>query len=314
MQNTKPFKVGSILLATEQGLGFMARDFYRNGIIDKVYVQPHSSRHNNYSWYPDRVSNTEGLLDCDVLFFFETPFDWPFFLKARSKGIKTVIMPMYECSNLPYLPDLILSPSLLDKKYYPGSTYIPVPVDVKWRLRTKAETFVHNAGNGGLGGRNGTKELIEAWQYVKSPARLLIRSQVDIKIPKDERIRVEVGTLPSADLWHIGDVFIFPEKFNGLSLPLQEAFASGMLVMATDRFPNYMYLPTEPLIPVRDYKKEKLSRNQFDSAIVEPRVVAQTVDNWYLKDIGKYSRMGKRYAEENSWTILKEKYLEAIKP
>ena len=40
-------------------------------------------------------------------------------------------------------------------------------------------------------------------------------------------------------------MFVFPEKFNGLSLPLQEARAAGMLVLATDRFPMNTWLPRE---------------------------------------------------------------------
>lgn len=182
---------------------------------------------------------------------------------------------------------------------------VTIPVEVKWRLREKALVFVMNAGNGGLGGRNGTAELVEAMKYVQSPIKLIIRSQVPMKIPNDPRIEVRVGTF--GDIWSEGDVFVFPEKFNGLSLPLQEAFASGMMVMAGDRFPMNTWLPKEPLIPVASYRKERLAV-PFDCAVYDPKEIAKTIDRFYNTDISQFSLAGKKWGEENSWSKLKDFY------
>ena len=191
--------VGAIVLATEQGLGYLAKDFYDNGVIDKVFVQPHSTRKNHYEWYENRVDKMEDLLDCDTILMFETPFDWTIIPKARANGVKTVLMPMYECTNYPlvYIPDVILTVSDLDQQYYPTGTRInvPVPKHIKPRKRTIAKTFVHNAGNGGLGGRNGTQELLEAFKWVKSDAHLIVRSQVPIQQIDDPRIEYQIGLL-----------------------------------------------------------------------------------------------------------------------
>lgn len=183
---------------------------------------------------------------------------------------------------------------------------VPVSNNIKWRLRERANIFIMNAGNGGLGGRNGTKELLDAMQYVKSPIKLIVRSQVPIKEYDDPRIEYRIGTFN--DIWDEGDVFIFPEKFNGLSLPLQEAFASGMLVMCADRFPMNTWLPTEPLIPVNNYKKERLAV-EFDCAVINPLDIAMSIDEWYDKDITKFSLLGKEFNKNNSWEVLKEKYI-----
>ena len=300
--------IGSIVLATEQGLGFLAKSFYDNGLIDKVYIKPHTSRENHYEWYPNKVSSPDDLLDCDTLLFFENVFDWKIIVKAREKGIKTILMVMYECtpSPLPYCPDLILCPSKLDLEYYKEGREVVVPVDVPWKLREKAKVFVHNAGNGGLGGRNGTKELLDAMQYVKSPIKLIVRSQVPIKEYNDPRIEYRIGTF--SDIWNEGDVFVFPEKFNGLSLPLQEAFASGMVVMCGDRFPMDTWLPKEPLIPVNSYKKERISV-EFDCAVFDSKDIAVKIDEWYDKDITHLSLLGKEFNKNNSWEVLKEKYI-----
>jgi hypothetical protein len=246
------------------------------------------------------------------MFYFEEAFDWKLIPMARNRGIKNVFMPMYECTRqpLPYEPDLILCPSALDLQYFKdkNAIQVTVPVDVECRERKKAKIFVHNAGNGGLGGRNGTKELLEAMQYVKSPIQLIIRTQEsDIK-SFDKRVIVEKGTIPKENLFKYGDVFIFPEKFNGLSLPLQEAYASGMLVMSTDRFPMNTWLPKEPLIPVKGYKKERIAV-EFDYAIIDPKDIAKKIDEWYGKDITKYSEMGRVWALKNNWETLKNDYL-----
>ncbi len=309
--NTKSYKIGSIVLATDQGLGYLAKDFYDNGIITDVFVKPHSTRENHYNWYPNRVKNIDDLLECDALIFFEEIWDWKIILRAREKGIKTVLIPMYECTKypLPYQPDLIITPSDLDQKYYPNGIRLNIPVNTKWKERKTARVFVHNAGNGGLGGRNGTKELLEAMKHVKSPIKLIVRSQVPIKEYDDPRIEYRIGTFE--DIWDEGDVFVFPEKFNGLSLPLQEAFASGMAVMAGDRFPINTWLPKDLLIPIEGYKKERLAV-EFDSAIYKIQDISNTLDKWYGQDISKYSHAGKAWAEQNSWTKLKEAYLKLI--
>lgn len=303
--------IGAIVLSTEQGLGYLAKAFYDNGVIDKVYVQKHSSRKNHYEWFPNRVDSIEGLLDCDTLIFFETPFNWKIIPMAREKNIKTILMPMYECTNypFPYEPDEIWCPSALDLKFYTekgqkNCKLVQVPVDISWKKREFARVFVHNAGNGGLGGRNGTRELLEAMQYVKSPIKLIVRSQVPIKETNDPRIEYRIGTF--SNIWDEGDVFIFPEKFNGLSLPLQEAFASGMLVMASDRFPSNTYLPKEPLIKVEGYKKENIAV-EFDMAIINPKDIAQKIDEWYNKNISEYSLLGLEYNKKNLWNNLKDK-------
>jgi hypothetical protein len=310
-------KVGSIVLATDQGLGYLAKAFYDHGLIQKVYIQPHSSRPSHPEWYreEDMVASPEDLLDCDTLLFFEEVFHWKLIPKAREKGIKTVLMPMYECTKnpLPYVPDVVITPSLLDQQYYPESEFIPVPVEVPWRLRTRAHTFVHNAGNGGIGGRNGTKELLAAMEYVKSPIMLTINTQMYIPWNGDTRITIHQGTRPHDELWRFADVFIFPEKFNGLSLPLQEAFASGMAVMCGDRFPMNTWLPKEMLIPIDHYTKERIAV-EFDCAQFDPKVIAQRIDEVYTTDITQYSEAGKVFADTHSWHNLKEKYETVLLP
>lgn len=333
----KQYKVGSLMYATDSGLGILAKQFYDNKIVTDPIIIEHAHHTTHHEWYPstapaipirgfsaERVYHY--LRGLDAMLFFETPFDWQLIEMCRVLKIKTILMPMYECTpkHLPAKPDLMLCPSLLDHQYYPEEGYLPVPVSIPWKQRTEAKVFVHNAGHGGLKGRNGTAELLDAMMLVKSPIKLILRSQQPLRHdflgphPKcgdgPATVDYRVGTVKHEWLFDEGDVFIFPEKFNGLSLPLQEAYASGMLVMASSRFPNNQYLPNDPLIPVAHYVTNSISgrMNDFKEALLSPHDIANHIDEWYGKDITMYSELGKQYAEQNSWQVLRPKYLEVI--
>lgn len=313
-------RVGSIIRGDNSGLGTLAREFWDNGIINKALIYPN----HVYRIFPERfpgarVSDLNSkdidwlLEDIDLLYILETPFDWSVIPKARKKGIKTVLMPMHEClpENMPYVPDDFHFVSKLEEELGFKGFSLPIPVNterVKWRERTTARVFIHNAGHGGLNGRNGTAELIEALKYTKSDFKLIIRSQSHDLEVSDPRVEVRFMNAENYwDLWKEGDVFIFPERFNGLSLPLQEALASGMLVMSTDRYPMNTWLPKDPLIPVKEYRTEMISR-RVNAAVVDPQDIAKTIDAWVDRDIRAYSHLGRKWAEENSWQKLKPKY------
>lgn len=114
--------IGSIVFATEQGLGYLAKQFYEKGIINKVVIKEHSTRKTHYEWYKkeDILTEEELLGQCDTLLFIETPHNWRLIVKARERGIKTILIPMYECTNfpLPYFPDEVWCPSSLDMQVY----------------------------------------------------------------------------------------------------------------------------------------------------------------------------------------------------
>lgn len=331
-------KVGTLCYACDSGLGILAKSFYDHGIITDPFVVRHAHHLTHTSWYPyapqtpirglDRARVLEHLGGCDLALFFETPFDWTLLHDLRQRGVKTVLMTMYECTpwgiNPDNVPDLFLCPSLLDYRYFNregfNSTFCPVPVDREWKLREKATRFIHNAGHCGLRGRNGTRELYAALQHVKKPLDITIRYQERCcdELPGhattvqvgNVTVHCQPGTVSSSDLYAHGDVFVFPEKFNGLSLPLQEAYASGLAIIATDRFPMNTWLPTEPLIPSCCTRSARVGSSylEFDEAIVEPLDIAERLDELNGTDITGLSLQGKDWAEEHSWDVLRPRY------
>jgi hypothetical protein len=327
-------RVGCICYACEQGLGYLMKWFHEAGVITDVVVYRHPRR-PTMDWHPGAPvigkpflahQEVKDLIDrIDALLCFETPIDWDLLPYCKERGVKTVLIPMYEwhLERPPHQFDRYINPSLLDQRYFPQGTFIPIPAKVEWRQRTKALTYLHNAGHVGSRNHKGTVEVLKAMRHVKTPLSLTVRCQDVGLIPRlksearfteDSRVSFE-GPVPYDRLFAEHDVYVAPEKYNGLSLPLQEAFASGMLVMTTDRFPANTWLPLGPMIPVQRYDRVRVqpSNLEIEEAVVDPVRIADTMDAWYGQDISALSAKGKEWAEENSWEKLKPRYLEAIK-
>ena len=346
-------KISSIVRADPSGLATLSRmfhdymDFHRTVSI---------ARHQGgalHEWYGknNRVAPENGMTPelaawlcdgADVLLTFECWYGDFVPRLAKELGVKTALMPMYECcpregSGLEYT-DLALCPSLLDldemQHNTPGlaravKTFIPVPFDtqrIAFRRRERALTFVHNAGHGGLGGRNSTVEVLEAWQYVKSPARLLVRMQpgmsVSVPIPNDPRISaVESNPENYWELFSEGDVLLHPHKWDGLSLPIQEATAAGMPVMTTRYFPfcdegeRVGWLP--PSIQDIAIEPCKVDRKNICRPIdvfhPHAKDIAVQVDKLYGENIESLSIAARYCAEQNSWAALQPHYEQAFK-
>lgn len=330
--------VGCICYATSRGLGHLAHDFYTHGVITDMMVVRHPSVPTNEDWYPNAPETGMRPYDvaamqrfCDdknAMLFFETPFHWPLIDYCGKRGIKTYLVTMYECTPQDHPPPYCyICPSDLDFKYFEQHRHVRIdlPVEYPWRLREYALDFVHNGGYLGMRGsdgvrREGTTTVIEAWVYfVKSSARLTVHVQENVpnqyvKLAHgDPRIQYVAESIDYARLYESGDVAIGAQKWNGCSLPLQEARASGMLVMNTNRYPMNVWLPTDPLIPVRSTVKHRFGGGlEFDESIINPRDVAQTVDDWYGRDVREYSLGGMEWAKTMSWAALRQRYLEVL--
>ncbi len=331
-------RVGMVCYATEQGLGYLAKSFYDNGVVDEVIIVKYPGKTNHTEWYnPPAVlcgrNSIRGpevdlfLRRVDVVLFFETVFDWSLLKLCKNRAVKTVMMPMYEWFPKRFMNhfDKIFAPSLLDQDYFPGSVFTPVPVETKyWEQRTTATHFLHNGGNLGCHEHKGTRQLLQAIPLLKSDAIVTVRAQAESALQRmvydtfgthvPENVRIQSGSVSYENLWKGFDVLVAPEKYNGLSLPLQEARAAGMLVMTTDRYPMNTWLPKGPLIPVQRTHRTVVSGGylEFDECIISPQDIAQTIDDWYGKPISKYSLSGKYWAEEMSWNSLKQIYVDEL--
>lgn len=323
-------KVGTINYATRSGLGILTKEFVDSGVVDEILVIKNKSLHN-YNWYPNATSidknNTpaieEFIKGIDVLLLFETYFNPNVIPLAKKYNVGVALMPMYECSPQPLNVDLLLTPSDLDYDWYIARhkgrierINVPAHSKVKFKQKSIAKVFTHNAGNRKFEDRNGTHLLIKSLKYIKSDCKIKIKSQKPISEINDPRVEYIIKDVPFEELWDETDVFIFPERYNGLCLPLQEAYASGCAVIAGDRHPINKWLPHNLLVPSAGSKKHIFpgdGRMEFGVEQYKPEDLAEVIDKVYNQDISLYSLKGKKWGEDNSWEKLKPKYLELLK-
>lgn len=338
-------RIASCCYSVKQGLGWLMKWFYDAGVITDPIIYKHSSpsRVTETSWYPSNTPIVGGrglsklpeikqvLSRVDILLCFETFFDWELVNLCKSMGVKSVLMPMMEWTPRvwPAKPDWILAPSALDYDYFKDEfpnhiEYIPVPVDNStWRLRTKATTFLHNAGNVGHREHKGTRQFVEAIPLVKNcDARFIIRAQDTDAMDSilqgnpdalhDPRLTVDYSERPWSSLWDGADVYVAPEKFNGLTLPPVEAYAAGLPVITTDRYPLNSVLPQDKALFVQPASIHRASISgayrEFDECVVEPSAVAAKIDEWCGRDITAESEMTRSWGEGYSWAALRSRY------
>lgn len=314
-------RVGLIGRADNGGLGSMTLEFVRHFPDTRVLVIDNG----RYKSFPDRfpgarftkrITNDDLdwlIADIDVLIAFETPYEWRALALAKARNIKTVLVPMYECmpQRWPALPDLILCPSRLDYDIFhlefhkqTKVEYLQWPVNreaVPFVPRKTARVFEHHAGHGGLVGRNGTAELLAAIPMLKTDAQIVIYSQREMHYTHP-KLTLRVGNYANYwDIWGSGDVFVFPHKFDGLSLPVQEALSNGMPVLSTEIPPFIGWLPKDWFFGAAESLQAKVFDRMVDIAMVDPAVIAAKIDAWYGTDISEASRVANKLASAIDW-------------
>ena len=326
---SKKLKIGLIARCDNGGLGRLSQDFYENLPIHRVMALTVRDRENHLDRFPGAINPEKGvpsleeidafLEGLDMVLTFETPYNWNIFSRAKERGIKTVLIPNYEWTpyKLTVDPDLLLCPSQFDYDELKGMgidiEYLPIPIDRKklpFKLRKKAKTFIFNNGHGGYLGRNSYVELTQAIPLVKADVKFIIRSQIyPPDMINDSRVEYQLGDTLHENLWKEGDVFIHPHKFDGLSLPLNEAMSSGYPIITTDMAPYNGILPKELLIEPDAFGETKIERT-IKYAVISPLKIAEKIEYIANKDITELSNKSNELAELWSWNNLKDKYLE----
>lgn len=108
-------------------------------------------------------------------------------------------------------------------------------------------TFFHSAGMSPY--RKGTDMLIRAFYRLKGQAKLIIHSQVDIvkalpevssiinELLESKCLELHEYTVSAPGLYHLGDVYVYPSRLDGIGLTILEAASSGLPVIVPDNGP-----------------------------------------------------------------------------
>lgn len=322
---TKKIRLGGFGFRADMGgLGTQTQEFYNHIPCDKVLVVT-AEYACDYSKFPNatitglHISSNEiepFLKDLDVAICFETPYNWEFFNIAKEMGVKTILQPNYEWlpNPMPSIPDLLIPPSMWHFDEFPEpKVYLPAPVNRKlipFKLRKKADIFLHIAGHKDTSyGRNGTREFLDAIPLVKANVKFIIHTQTNFdNIPNDSRLDYRLGDIPNYNkLYEEGDVLVYPRKYGGQSLSLNEALSSGMAIIMTAVKPQIEFLPKELLIEPYEVNKIR-TRREIEIASINPRDIANKIDEIAHKNITKYSKISNQIAKTISWETLLPEY------
>jgi glycosyltransferase involved in cell wall biosynthesis len=290
--------IGIVTTWFERGAAYVSRA-YRDALSDKFDVQIYARGGEQYArgdphwdgpavqWAPPAPdtsivrSDLEGWIRdrrIQAVLFNEQQW-WPPVLWAHDLGVKTIAYVDYYTVRTARWFQIYDALCCNTRRHFsvfaqhPGAAYIPWGTDLdlfrpQERAAAEEVVFFHSAGMGGLNLRKGTDLLVEAFQGVHGPARLVLHSQVPVSaygaaarlIRGDRRIEFIEGTVPAPGLYHRGDIYVYPTRLEGIGLTVAEALACGLPVITTDVPPcNELVVPGESgwLVPFTRARRRK---------------------------------------------------------
>lgn len=344
-------RIGLIARADKTGLGVQTFNFWRNMkpaatlIVDLSHCSGQKPNVAMYRgggeiavWhdrtYPSIKPSPQPVVEeflrkVDVVFTCETFYNYWVIERARELDVRTVLQPNYEF--LDYLihpdlpePDAFALPSTwhIDdiRMALPGRDvrYVPVPIDrelLPYRHRPELRRILHPAGTPAAEDRNGTLLLIEAMRHVKSPVRAIVRSQKQLGVSNPPaNVHIDRSDVPNYwDLYRDEDLMVMPRKFGGLCLPMQEALAVGMPVLASDVAPQREFLP-EALRVSAPKTHEIMTRAMIGIHQANPLDLARRIDELHedRDTFASLSSWTQEWAEAHTWDALRPSYEEVL--
>ena len=322
---------------TDRGLGIQTYAMYENLQPDKtlLVLVPKSGFASHPELYPDAeqvtltVAHGLGVLDeetvrdwwkdLDVVISVETLYDWRLVEWAKADGVRTIVHgnPEFWMTTNPQ-PDVWWWPTAWRKEYLPAGPIVPVPVDDDAEFTAAHPDasanlrVVHIAGNGAMADRNGTTICLDAMRRVPTGVQLDVYSQTNV--PKTHHMRIRT-LKPVANRWKMFEgqhALLIPRRYGGLCLPVNEAMASGLMVMMSDCSPNTQW-PISPLDsdPSRVVKMQTGPVETYD---VGANIVANHLKHYaqHRAGVHAYQERAREWAERNRWSVLKETYYDQI--
>lgn len=139
-------------------------------------------------------------------------------------------------------------------EWHPQAAYIPWGTDIDLfypktysLVNPNRLTFFHSAGFNPH--RKGTDWALQAFAALQGPAHLIVHAQVSLRMyfphlsPLIDRLEQEgrltvlekMETAPG--FYHLGDVYVYPSRLDGIGLTMAEAMACGLPLIVPDNGP-----------------------------------------------------------------------------
>lgn len=259
----------------------------------------------------------------DLLIFNEQQ-SWDVILRCLPLGIPLgAYVDYYTSRTVRYfrLYDFLLCNTLRHYSvfdYHPQAWYIPWGTDLEiFRGYHKPVSdseivFFHSSGINPS--RKGTDLVVKAFHNIHGNARMVIHAQrfpepnLRTAITQDPRIALIEKTVSLPGMYHLGDVYVYPTRLEGIGLTIAEALASGLPVITTDNGPMNEFIKNEVngrLVPVEKYRWR--GDNYFwEESICNVEELTNAMQ-WYIDQhsrLPEFKLMARQYAEENlDWSV-----------
>lgn len=192
---------------------------------------------------------------------------WAPVLLATDLGVRTAAyVDYYTAATVPLFDnyDLLLCNTRRHASVFedhPGCRFAPWGTDPSvFRpgaapARGDGPTFFHSAGMNPY--RKGTDLVLDAFAAVQPPAHLVIHAQVNLldRLPASAptlaslvdagHVTLESRTVPAPGLYHLGDVYVYPTRLEGIGLTIAEALACGLPAIVPDVPPMNEFVPED---------------------------------------------------------------------
>jgi glycosyltransferase involved in cell wall biosynthesis len=202
-------------------------------------------------------------------------------------------------------------------EWHPQVFYVPWGTDVELfhpiiepESKCSSIAFFHSCGLSPH--RKGTDILIKAFSELKGPSRLILHSQINLKeyypeiqsliesLEQSNRLVCYHKTVPAPGLYHLGDVYVYPSRLDGIGLTIAEALSCGLPVITSD------YPPMNEFINETNGKLIKISRlyarsdgYYWPQCLVEQEDLRECMQ-YYVNnrnEIMYFRQMARKYAE-----------------
>lgn len=266
-------------------------------------AEQHPERFDGYEGFtvkgfPSNMECSRLLLGMDAVMTCETPYNFHLFALARQRGIRALLMHNVEFSdNLNNSrmsrPHLFIAPSLWRfdefKAKFPNTIHLPPPTfhqnfntarEANF-ARTGRRRFLHVVGKPAAHDRAGMFALLEALEHTGSSFELVIKSQSPMSFAvADRRVRFDYTSPEDQELLYQNfDAVVYPRRYGGLSLVVNEALMSGLPVIMPDIDPNYNLLPADWLVPAKK-TGEFMARAMVDIYSTDAKALAAKIDEF----------------------------------
>lgn len=218
----------------------------------------------------------------DIVFFNEQHW-WPAVLAANEAGVVTgSYVDYYTETTVPFfgIYDFLVCNTerhFSVFKHHPQAAYIPWGTDVDLFTPHSAElvdpeyvSFFHSGGVSPH--RKGCDAVLEAFLRLSGPCKLVIHAQRNLKehfpllaeqilaLEASGRLICHEKTVSAPGLFHLGDVYVYPTRLEGIGLTIMEAAACGLPVIVTDTGPMNEFISegeNGSLVKVDSFKQRK---------------------------------------------------------